>query len=223
MRFPYKILKKLANIADICVILIMGSFMNGSAKRFRQETDKIKELILYISRECAGTKHFGMVKLNKMIFASDRECYAQTGRPITGAQYKKQKQGPTLYPMVPILKEMVKAGEVEIVEEMLGEWPQKRTIAKREPNLSVFSKEELCAIGKWIRKLQPLTASQVRDLFHEEAFWELLQYKDSIPYGSVFWEVTNPSDIVAEDREDAKRVLEKNRGRRFTRPTTNSP
>ena len=61
---------------------------------FEFEPDKFRELIVYICKKSEGDPTFGAVKLNKILYYADFAAYRILGKPITGAQYQKLREGP---------------------------------------------------------------------------------------------------------------------------------
>jgi hypothetical protein len=55
------------------------------------ERDKLVNAILYFAHE---TKHFGKIKLFKLLYLLDFEHFRQTGRSVTGLDYQAWKYGP---------------------------------------------------------------------------------------------------------------------------------
>lgn len=68
--------------------------------------DKLRQLILLISRASEGDSPFGSVKLNKILFFSDLTAYRRWGRTISGEEYQKLEHGPSPKRMKPLLDDM---------------------------------------------------------------------------------------------------------------------
>lgn len=59
-------------------------------------------------------------------------------------------------------------------------------VALREPDLSVFSAEEVDLIHRVVRELWELNATEVSDLSHRFVGWQVASMGEEIAYGSVF-------------------------------------
>jgi len=159
-----------------------------------------------------------MVKLNKIIFATDFGRYFNTGSSVTGGRYINEKQGPTLFSMVPILKELIASGELKIEPIPVHGKPQKRPVACREADMSFITNEEKQLVDHWVETMRAYTARQVSDWTHKFPFRKLLKIGDVIPYNSIYWRFTASTDITESDYEDAGRILDKYGDRPIPRP-----
>jgi uncharacterized phage-associated protein len=77
--------------------------------RFQFDREKFKEAILLIASHCP-TAELGNVKLHKILYFSDMLFYLHEGRPITGAEYIKQKFGPVAKHLTATVNELVADG-----------------------------------------------------------------------------------------------------------------
>lgn len=147
--------------------------------------DKFAELILYISRKCESDKRFGATKLNKLLYYSDFRAYAKFGAPITGATYQRIEHGPAPRQYVPVVKDLIARGEAEFEQRDHFFRRQDRLVAKRDPDLAVFSDGELELVDRVIQEFWGRNAKEVSDKSHEEG-WRLVQPRETIPYWTVF-------------------------------------
>ena len=148
---------------------------------------KFKELLLYVSRKCANDPTFGATKLNKILFYSDFFAYANLGEPITCFDYQRLRWGPAPRRLLPVQTEMIEKGELVLQSvHLLGGKIQKRTINLRNPDLSVFSAEEIAQVDEVIEALESARADVVSDLSHRLVGWKVVQEGESIPYNTIF-------------------------------------
>lgn len=146
-----------------------------------QTDDRLKELVLYISEKCAGDPTFGSTKLNKVLFFSDFLAYAQTGKPITGAEYQKLPHGPAPKRLIPISKKLIANRALAIKEVSLGNKTQRRPIALIKADLSDFTGEEIAKVDEVIEYLKGHTAAFVSEVSHQRA-WRITGDNEPIPY-----------------------------------------
>src|SRR5271154_4436671 len=69
------------------------------------------ELILYIGAKCGLDEHYGVLKLNKILFFSDFQAFRTRGKPITGAEYAKLPNGPAPRGMKRLRKTLEVSGD----------------------------------------------------------------------------------------------------------------
>jgi uncharacterized phage-associated protein len=157
----------------------------GTEIRFDQ--DKFKELVLYIASHSAEDPTFGATKLNKILYFSDFWAYVQLGAPVTGATYQRLEHGPAPRQMLPVRTLLFREGAARIETRPRFNLPQRRLVALREPNLDVFSKEELLLVDEVIDALRPYSAVEVSELSHQLAIgWQLAEVGEEIPYQTAF-------------------------------------
>jgi hypothetical protein len=156
-------------------------------QKFKQDTRKFKELILYISEKCATDSTFGATKLNKILFLADFWSYARLKKPITGVEYMRLPKGPAPRPLVPIRNEMVASGELAIQETAITEEiSRKRPINLRSADLSVFDAKEIALVDQILAICTGITAVGMSNYTHSWHGWIAARNQETIPYETVF-------------------------------------
>lgn len=163
---------------------------------------KFIELIIYVARRSEDDSKYGAVKLNKILFNADFLAYQVLGRSITGHPYKKLPNGPAPKAILPILKKLKESAEVKEEERSYYNRTQKRVVALREPDLGVFSAQEIVLIDDVLVSLRDGNATQVSDLSHEFVGWKAANLNEEIPYQTALIdekpEVTESDILFAE-------------------------
>lgn len=164
----------------------------------RRDPDKrLGELMLYVAKKSQFDPNFGGTKLNKILFYSDFAAFGRTGKPITGAEYIKQEFGPTPKRLLPVRKQLEKKGEAAVQKvDFLGK-EQQRLVALREPDLSLFTGEEIALVDQVIDYLRGMSAKEVSALSHNR-IWRVARLGQSIPYEAVFVSDENPTESDVE-------------------------
>jgi hypothetical protein len=152
-----------------------------------ESEQRFRELLLYICEKSAMDPKFGATKLNKILYFSDFLAFARFGKPITGFEYQRERNGPVPKRLVPIRNEMMKQGDLALQPVTLVDGRiQQRAVNLREPNLDVFTPEQIALVDSIIEKLWGYTADEVSDLSHQMVGWQIAEPGESIPYESVF-------------------------------------
>jgi hypothetical protein len=157
-----------------------GTTMDGSGNK------KLQELILYIARRSEGDEPFGQTKLNKILFYSDFIAYAKRGHSITGQQYRKVVHGPEPTDVLQAIAALQEQDALAIARLEYHGLPHQRPTPLREPELSVFSAEEISIVEHVISELWGRSARDVRDLSHDFIGWRAARYGELIPYETMF-------------------------------------
>jgi len=160
---------------------------------------KFRELLLYIAQRSSDDPLYGATKLNKLLFYCDFLAYGQLGRSLTGARYQKLPHGPAPRQLIPVQRELEQEGAVRIQVRQFFNQIQKRPIALRPPDLSLFSGEEIALVNMLLEVLHRYNASEVSALSHLESGWQLVDDGEDIPYETVFLAAPTltPDDIEA--------------------------
>jgi hypothetical protein len=167
-------------------------------KHFTFEREKFRHLILYFSKRGADEGLvIGSTKLNKLLFFTDFRAYAELGTPVTGARYQRLELGPAARAMLPVREEMVsELGEAHF-EDRGADDKAAVLIADAEPDLSLFSPEELGIADAVFEELRHLNAKAASDYSHyRSAGWRVMENGDDIPYESA-WVSTDPAPTEA--------------------------
>lgn len=171
---------------------------------------KMKELILYLASRSEEDPRFSATKLNKLLFYCDFTAYRQLGQSITGHSYQKLPFGPVPKAILPILGQMKRDGECEEVQRDYFGKEQRRVLARRSPETSVFSDEELRLADQIVSTLWESSATEVSDLSHDFIGWKVAAPSEVIPYETVF--VGDPSMPVSEDEIEFCQQLDREAG-----------
>jgi Antitoxin SocA-like, Panacea domain len=158
------------------------------------DADKLRELILHISRQSEGDPCFGATKLNKILFYADFLAYRNTGQAITGAEYQKLNHGPAPRQLKPLHDRMEREKAIAVRPNEYGGYQQKRTLALREPILGKFTAEEIALVDRIIQNLWGKSATEVSDLSHRFIGWHLAKLGETIPYGVALLTRRDPTE-----------------------------
>lgn len=150
------------------------------------DVKKFEELIVYIARRLGPEAALGRVKLAKLLMQSDFGAYARLGKAITGATYEKWEHGHL--PRELLLTERDLQARGDIVAEDVEYYGKRlhQTRATRDPDLSDFTEDELAVIEGAIRQFGHESATYLSNRSHLELGWRLADWKEAIPYRTVF-------------------------------------
>lgn len=148
--------------------------------------DRLRELILHISARCQSDPKYGATKLNKILWWSDFLAFAELGAPITGLEYMRLGKGPVPKRLVPVREAMEANREIAVSKvQTLGGYVQSRIVPLRQPNLDLFTAQQMEVVNRVISALWHKTATGVSNLSHGKA-WEVAEDRGPIPYEAVF-------------------------------------
>lgn len=160
--------------------------MSAPLERMSSSSQKLGELILYVSRKCEGEEAFGATKLNKILFFAEFACYARFGHSITEQEYRKLNHGPAPRRLTQVRQLLESRGDCDIATRDYYGRTQKRIVALREPVLDCFSADDIAIVDRIIERLDGHNGSEVSDLSHTFPGWFLAEEGETIPYETVF-------------------------------------
>jgi len=153
--------------------------------------DKFKNLVLYVAWKAGRRDWFGAPKLNKVLWFAEARSFVLHGSPIARATYIRQKHGPVPQQMMPIRKELERAGKIKVFTE----GSLIRITTDKKPDLSQLSKAELQIIDYWIEHVdKEHTAASISDESHDYP-WDIAKVNEEIPFYAILANrIRKPSD-----------------------------
>ena len=163
--------------------------------QMRFEREKFVELLLYFARRGQDEGLvIGSTKLNKLLFFSDFRAYAKLGSPITGARYQKLDWGPAPRALLPVRSELIENGDARFLDS--EDWNQVLE-PQRDPNMTLFTEEELFVIDEVFNELRPFNATAASDYSHwNSPGWNAADEFEDIPYASARISTERPPQQV---------------------------
>jgi hypothetical protein len=145
--------------------------------------EKTVELVIYVSYRLKDKHTYGSTLLNKSLCLIDCMSYLRTGKPITDLKYIRQKFGPIPEPrkFLSIRDNLINGGELEKITTTYFGKTQHKYIAKREPKVDIFEKEEIFLIDEVIDSLCDQTATEISDYTHEFISWKFADQDEELP------------------------------------------
>ncbi len=147
---------------------------------------KFNELVVYIARRLGPEAALGRVKLAKLLMQSDYGAFQRLGNPITGATYEKWEHGHLPRELLLAQRDLEASGAITTETVDYFGKRLKRVTARRDPDLRDFSEDELAVVEGALRRFGHESATHLSNLSHRELGWRLSQWKEVIPYHTVF-------------------------------------
>jgi len=148
---------------------------------------KFKEVLLYILSEVGGKSNVGEAVIYKLLYFIDFDFYEKFEEQLVGATYIKNHYGPTPVEFRAVVEDMIKGGEVVKVEGKYFNYPQRKYLAVRRPNLDVLSGREIEHIDNVLARLSDKNAKEMENYSHEDIPWKTAEDGKSLSYESVFY------------------------------------
>jgi uncharacterized phage-associated protein len=172
-------------------------------ENFQFDREKFKDVVHYvIDYVCAnlGTDVLGNTKLHKILYYSDILRYLDTGRPLTGVDYQRQKFGPTARHLTQALKELEGEGRVVVSQVNYYGYRKSEYRSLGRPGSARLSNDDTVLIEHVIAFVCTRTAVEISDFSHDEV-WASVPMGERIPYYAAL--SMFPTEITDQDVENA--------------------
>jgi len=153
----------------------------------KENTNKFKEILLYILGKVGSRPNIGQTALYKLLYFIDFDYYEKYEEQLIGATYIKNTYGPTPVSFAKIIKQMESEKKIIEVKSKYFDHDQTKYISTKEADISSLSGKELKHIDDEIERLAHLTAKQLSDLSHKDTPWLVAKNKEIINYEHVFY------------------------------------
>ncbi len=158
---------------------------------------KFRHLVLYITQRSWQDASLGRTKLWKILWLSDFLAFLRTGRSVTGSEYLRFPLGPVPEHGLRLLQAMEDSGEIETRTELYHGYRQYRPLARGEPDLRLFTAEEIAVVEEACRQFADMNATEaVRHVHAISAGWSLTPDRERIPYETA---LLSPEDPTEDD------------------------
>lgn len=140
---------------------------------------KLREMILFY----AQLPDMYQTKLNKLLFYADFGFAREHGVSITGSPYLAMQYGPVPQHYPWIEADLAEGGDISTEEVFFARGDSGFVLrAQRQPDLSVFSPDEVAMMRRVAANLGAKTSRQLSDRSHRERAWVDTPKGEMIPY-----------------------------------------
>lgn len=168
--------------------------------KLKKSQQKYANAILFLCQQLGGSIT-GKKKLFKLLYYIDFDNYEyhESMQSITGNDYIAWKMGPVPSDRGSILKTMQTEGLLAEEDVHYGNNfnDAVKYIALKEPDLELFSDDEIKIMKRVVKKYGSLSGTQLETLTHAEAPYIATEQNDIIDYGLAFYRETDFDDTLA--------------------------
>ena len=148
---------------------------------------KYKNAILFFAKKIQnGT--LGKLKLMKLLYFLDFDCFEKYGRSITGDEYLRFENGPVPRMAEKMLKQM-NGKEIKITKRKIADGlnDQMHIEAVKDFDMQVFTREELLFLEDIADKWEKFSGSEMKNASHGEAPWIATKPDGIIDYNLAYY------------------------------------
>jgi uncharacterized phage-associated protein len=176
--------------------------------RYEFDVEKLVQAIAYFSSR--GVTGLDKLKIVKLLFLADKQHLLEIGRPILGDWYSCMPYGPVPSQSFNVIRDVMDADPEmhPLAEDRFAEYFTIDTtrrhpalVAKKAPNLDIFSDSEVAALDSAIKTYGDMTGADLIKLTHDDPIWTVPNKKRKdgssveIPF-ELFFEVNGADDML---------------------------
>jgi hypothetical protein len=172
-------------------------------EQFQFDREKFKLVVHYAVHHATyayGPESLGNTKLHKILYLADMLHYLDTGRPLTGADYQRQRFGPTARHLTWALQALNAEGRVSVSKRNYYGYAKSKYESLVAPASSRLSDLETGLIEEMVGFVCARTAAEIGEFTHDDV-WSSVPMGQRIPYFAAF--AMFPAEVTDEDVEDA--------------------
>ncbi len=179
------------------------AYLTEPASRMRinvpqKNLQKFKEVLIYILSTVGAKPNIGETVIYKLLYFVDFDYYEKHEEQLIGATYLRNKWGPTPVEFRKIADQMMAKGEIMEVKDKYFQYPQRKYLPLRRPELGILKGSEIEVINDVLCRLSDMTARQISEYSHNDVPWLTAEEGKAIEYESVFYR-TPPYSVREDD------------------------
>lgn len=151
------------------------------------QTQKLKNILLYILERCAGKPNIGETVLNKLLYFCDFNYYELYEEHLTGATYHKLPYGPVPVSLDTLIKQMISDKQVQRVKASFHSYTQTRYLPLEKANLKELKASETEVIDHVIEQMSDWSAATISNYSHKDIPWLASKEGEAINYELAFY------------------------------------
>jgi transcriptional regulator with XRE-family HTH domain len=163
----------------------------------QKNIQKFREVLIYILNRVGGKPNIGEAVIYKLLYFIDFDYYERYEEQLIGATYLKNKYGPTPLEFRKIADQMMAKGEIIEVKDKYFEYPQRKYLPLRKPDLRIMKGNEIKIIDDVLDRLSDMNARQISDYSHNDVPWLTTEEGKAIEYEAAFYRT--PAYSVRDD------------------------
>lgn len=153
----------------------------------QKNLQKFKEVLIYILNKVGAKPNIGETVIYKLLYFIDFDYYEKYEEQLIGATYMKNQYGPTPLEFRKIVEQMISGGELIEVKHKYFDYPQRKYLPLRKPNLSGLRGNEIEIIDNVLARLSDMNAREISEYSHNDVPWLTTETGKVIEYEAVFY------------------------------------
>jgi transcriptional regulator with XRE-family HTH domain len=153
----------------------------------QKDLQKFKQVLLYILDKVGAKPNVGETVLYKLLYFIDFDYYEIYEEQLVGATYIRNRHGPTPVEFKKVVDRMKADGDLTIVKQAYFDFPQRKYLPLRKPDLRELRASELKVIDEVLDHLSDMNAKTISAYSHGDVPWLATEAGRPIAYEAVFY------------------------------------
>jgi transcriptional regulator with XRE-family HTH domain len=153
----------------------------------QKNLQKFREVLIYILNRVGAKPNIGETVVYKLLYFIDFDYYEKYEDQLIGATYMKNRYGPTPLEFRKVVDQMIVKGELVEVKNKYFEYPQRKYLPRRKPDLGILKGNEIEIIDSVLNRLSEMNAREISDYSHNDVPWLTTEEGKTIEYEAVFY------------------------------------
>ncbi len=168
--------------------------------------EKMRQVILYFIHH-GDPETLGKTKLMKLLYYADFDHFELHDEPITGAVYRRLRQGPVATDVFALLGQMAKLGDIDITSINTPSYQREKYKALRPFSPALFSDDEMSTLKAVANRWHTVKMTDIVAASHDDPPWNAVGDNEEIPYYLVYYRNTYGELSLSDDEVDASGEL----------------
>jgi uncharacterized phage-associated protein len=173
-------------------------------EQFQFDREKFKELVHFIvdyAVRTHGSDALGQTKLHKTTYYADMLHFLDTGRPLTGADYQRQRFGPTARHLTWAVSELENEGRLSVSVINYYGYSKREYQSLETPNAERLDGANMALIMHVCDFVCAHTAAEISEFSHDDV-WSSVPMGERIPYYAAY--AMFPAQVTDADVKKAE-------------------
>jgi hypothetical protein len=172
-------------------------------EHFQFDRERFKDVVHYVVHYVGSSldpEMLGNTKLHRVLYLADMLHYLDSGRPLTGADYRRQRFGPAAGHLGWALRTLESEGRLSISTRNYYGYAKSEYRALAQPSTDRLSSAQTQLIEHLIRFVCAHAAAEIGEFCHDDV-WSSVRMGERIPYYAAF--AMLPAEITDDDLAEA--------------------
>ncbi len=151
------------------------------------DIEKLAQALHYIVSKVGSEPNVGKTFLYKMLYFCDFDHFEKNQAFFIGERYRKIAHGPAPEHFDAAIRQLIRAGKIEVIKTKSGPYDRNKYTAIKEPTMDKLNANELFLIDNEIGRFRGMSATQISEYSYDDMPWKATEDNKYIDYRLAFY------------------------------------